>query len=531
MYRAGFKDIAMNRQGQQVRDIARRLVEADCVTQVSIRDPEEKRRWLTFPINQSGQVNPDIVFDTLGALFRLYGEEHQYDVAMYEPLNLTIYPSRHPSGYLGDNIKAEDFIALVRNGKTQLDSDYAILKEKYEALESSDRELFEEFKTGTAGRGFDKPQAQAIEHEFLRFYLGSSYPNEVLKRLHIFHGLPFTLIRSVFYDFLMTGKSEEVVERRSLTREFTLPSPKDPRIKMLSPLTAADREISAVLKDLAAIQITDDCFRNCGHCSSGHNVTGMPYARLYQFLAAAPKLVKRPYLIKGDLHLYHATEILDAWDPVFGAHAGNMIETILNFFPEQKFFLNTRGGFIGETAAHDAEIKIGGLIEKHPDQIIARMSLDLYNTLGDPTRYIARMIPVISALGKNGYLRVNEKYHQDNRRATGYVYKTLESLFPDIELHEESGFISRQGRAARFDTLYDDDIFAFVFGKYLFPDGRIMQKVRKNGEGAIKHKFEPAPFSLWPKDEAVQLKDFLPVRLVTRESGIILDLNGSNLAR
>jgi|GEM_PF-3871684 len=406
---------------------------------------------------------------------------------------------------------------------------------------------------------------------------------EVFTRLHRYPKVPLFDIGRVARDFLLASKGPEVADQRPLSlperarffiankaflsseglklageleAALTAGNEAVERFRGSFPCIVAGPEGPAVshpgyflpidpalgfsdetASNLSTIHITDNCSRFCTHCcpNPSKNVRSMPFHHLVGLFYEIKRTLDRDFITDKNLAFYNASEAFDYYDPVFDADFGDVLFLFMSLFPDQNVHLTTRGWYLGNKIGPRAAEKIARMAQKYPGRLDIRLSLDLFDTMGDETRYFARFLDIVTRLftPQTGF-RIHAACSPENMRRSESLTLlmrnvfTAMTVFPTITI----GDISGRGRSAKVPGLRSWDVMACMPGFHIFSDGHVeMLKVNYppatspwNIELHKEHEFVPTNIKLWEPQLSYDIKPFVPKVQKKNEGGISLDL-------
>ncbi|MCK5393267.1 MAG: hypothetical protein KAI91_02940, partial [Candidatus Omnitrophica bacterium] len=310
------------------------------------------------------------------------------------------------------------------------------------------------------------------------------------------------------------NNNEKYLEQ--LKKDF--PSVRNPHLEYFSPLLMADQiDPMLIFEWLEVLQISKGCSHLCNHCyyGAGMPVDVMPFYKIIQLLEAAKNTTEnrllgrsRPHYLNG-IVLHHDNEIFDYYDPLYDADAGDVMNIILKYYPEQIINITTRGWYTGDFIGLRAGKKIAKLMEIF--SIYIRFSIDLYDTRGNIDRYIYRMVEVFNVFSEvidieQKLVFANVACDMRNIRKTEEIARIIlylnliEKPFDQIEYN----IISLSDRAEKqgVQSIEKYSIDSDLLGFHIAPSGKLISHVDGND-----FMFNEA---LWPEEERMDITPILP---------------------
>ncbi|MDP2912135.1 MAG: VOC family protein, partial [Candidatus Omnitrophota bacterium] len=289
-----------------------------------------------------------------------------------------------------------------------------------------------------------------------------------------------------------TSPESGIEELKDIIAQY--PAPETPHLEyfdvgVFKGLSNSDKE--RIFRLLISLRVTEGCSFGCRHCagSPSGKVQSMYFFRILAFLDAAKEVGlitlgqsfgTNVTIIPGSITNYEFNEVFDYRCPITGADYGDVVSAMLERFPEQRIYLNTRGWRLGDKHGQQAGEKIARLMKKYPDRVILDVSVDLYSLeRGGVEAHIKRMVNIFKTF--DGVpIHIRAAYDNNNEEETKLVVGRILSQV-------DKTYISLAGSRAPVSVLSGSragilsdreyDVAACSYGVHILPDGSVRIKI------------------------------------------------------
>ncbi|MFC1576888.1 ATP-binding protein [Candidatus Omnitrophota bacterium] len=428
--------------------------------------------------------------------------------------------------------------SVVRRSPSADDMDLPSVEEVQEVLQPrpydhlSDRDLVDLRILAAAGREVDDHRSYSFEEKvaFLRKREGRL--TDIGKRYLL------------DLEQAIAGHNTALID--SLSKEF--PTTENPHLEYFEPVST---DLSLFQpkghQQLAAIRIAKGCSHTCGHCAfaAGTRISGMPFNEILALLERLKDLERGS--METYLSLYRDNELLDYYDPVYDADAGDVISAILRYLPHQGVDITSRGGYLGDAIAARAIRKIAAL-KKDPSirhahlRIRFRFSVDLYDLHESSIRqYYWRCISMLrhfSGTVINFATTGDRQNAEQTERVASHIRDDARKLFRlKRQLDGSMAWASKRGRGRSLDVPREYDIGNCMIGYHVYPTGEIKHHDHRKDIKDQTHdeeNFKDTGIRVWGPEAAIKIHP--PKRRkkenerLNKKIDIAIDLIASELA-